>query len=73
MIDRLKKEPAVVIGALAAAFLAAVNVLVGNDLIGSGLGDFLTKALDPTSGWALPLIVGVITRFFVSPAEKPGL
>lgn len=73
MLDRLKKEPAVIIGALAAALLAALQVLAGADLIGGGLFDFVSKALDPTSGWAIPLIVGIVTRFFVSPAAKPGL
>ena len=85
MLDRLKKEPAVVIGIIAAAVLAALNSLAGNGVVGQDVVDTIALAIDPTKGgWALPIIVGAITRFFVySPPsvqaianaatfEKPG-
>ncbi len=65
MIERLKNEPAVIIGAIAAAILAAVQVLAGHNIVGQSVVDFLTSALNPNGGWAIPLIVGLITRFFV--------
>lgn len=73
MIDRLKNEPAVVIGALASAAIAALNVLAGNDLIGQNVVDFIVKAINPVDGWAFPIVVAFVIRFFVSPAAKPGL
>ena len=68
-MDRLKSEPAVVIGALAAVILAAVQTAAGHELISGDLAAILSKALDPSGGWAIPLIVGIVTRFFVSPAK----
>lgn len=70
MLERLKNEPAVVIGALFAIVLAAVQAAGGRDLLGPDIVSAITGALDPNTGWALPLIVGIITRFFVSPARK---
>lgn len=69
MIDRIKNEPAVVIGIVFAAVLAAIQSLAGNGVIGADLAATIGRALDPQSGWALPIIVGIITRFFVSPAK----
>jgi hypothetical protein len=65
LLERLKNEPAVVIGAIAAGILATVQTLAGSGVIGTDVLDTITQALDPTSGWAIPLILGVITRFFV--------
>ena len=66
MLDRLKQEPAVVIGILAAAALAALNSLAGNGIIQQDFVDTLASAIDPTQGgWALPIILGFVTRFFV--------
>jgi len=65
MLDRLKREPAVVIGVLAAVVLAAVQSLGGNGIISGSIVDTVTKALDPQSGWALPIVLAVVTRFFV--------
>lgn len=73
MIDRIKREPAVVIGIIAAAALAAIQSLAGNGVIGQDVADTIGKAFNPDGGWAIPIIVAVITRFFVSPAAKPGL
>lgn len=73
MFDRLKREPAVVIGIIAAAALATVQSLAGNEVISADLAATVQRALDPSSGWALPIIVGIITRFFVSPATKVGV
>lgn len=72
-MDRIKKEPAVVIGILAACVLAVVQTLAGNGVIGPDLAATIGRALDPTTGWAIPIVVGIITRFFVSPAAEPGL
>lgn len=70
----LKKEPAVIIGVLAACVLAVVQTLAGEGVIGADLSDTVTKALDPTTGWALPIILGIVTRFFVySPAKADEL
>ena len=68
-MDRIKREPAVVIGIIAACLLAVVQVLGGEGIIGQDLADTIGKALDPTTGWAIPVVVGIITRFFVSPAN----
>lgn len=73
IIDRLKKEPALVIGFLAAAILAGVQYANGHDLLPGGVLDWVTNALDPNSGWAIPILVGLVTRFFVSPASEPGV
>ena len=73
MLARLKNEPAILIGALAAAAMALVQSLGGNGIIGQDAVDTVASALNPTSGWALPIVIGFITRFFVSPAGKPGL
>ena len=73
IIDRIKREPAVVIGIVAAAVLAVVQSLAGNEVISPDIAATLQRAFEPTSGWAIPLLLGVITRFFVSPAEKVGL
>ena len=64
-MDRLRREPAVVIGIVAAVILAVVQTLAGEGVIGTDAADTIAKALDPTTGWALPVIVGFVTRFFV--------
>ena len=69
LIERFKNEPAVVIGIIAAAVYAAVQSLAGNDVIRPDIAETIGNALNPESGWALPIIVGIITRFFVSPAR----
>jgi hypothetical protein len=72
-MDRLKREPAVVIGIVAAVILAVVQSLNGSGVLGADAADTISKALDPTTGWAIPIVLGIVTRFFVSPASKPGL
>jgi hypothetical protein len=73
-MNRLRSEPAVVIGIIAAAVLAAIQSLAGNGVISGDVANIIGQALDPTKGgWAIPIIVGLVTRFYVSPAEKPGL
>jgi hypothetical protein len=69
MIDRIRNEPAVVIGILFAAVLAAVQSLAGNGVIDTDIAATIGRAIDPSSGWALPILAGIITRFFVSPAS----
>ena len=73
IIDKIKAEPAVVIGIIAACVLAVVQTLSGYGVIGPDLAATIGRAIDPNAGWAIPIIVGIVTRFFVSPAEKPGL
>jgi hypothetical protein len=69
-----QREPAVWVGIIAAVLLALATQLAGNGLISSDLMGTISKALDPTQGgWLLPIVLGLITRFFVSPAGKPGL
>lgn len=53
MTDRIKREPAILLG-LAAAILTGVAALI----------------TDGTLSWetAVPLVLGIITRAFVSPA-----
>lgn len=66
MLERLQKEPAVIIGIIAAAALAALNSLAGNGVIGQDVVDTIASAIDPTKGgWAIPILVGFVTRFFV--------
>jgi len=69
ILDRIRREPAVVIGIVFAAVLAAVQSLSGNGVIEPDIAASIGRALDPQSGWALPIIAGIITRFFVSPAS----
>jgi hypothetical protein len=70
IVAKIKSEPAVVIGVVAAALLAAIQTLGGSDLVSGSVVDWATRALDPNTGWALPILIGVVTRFFVSPATK---
>jgi hypothetical protein len=65
MLERLKNEPAFLIGVIASCILAVVTVLNGSALISDSLAATLQAALDPTGGWAIPIILGLITRFFV--------
>lgn len=69
-MERIKNEPAVVIGVIAAAILAAVQYASGAGILGTDIADTIGKALDPTTGWAIPIVVGIVTRFFVSPARS---
>ena len=68
MIDRIRNEPAVVLGILFAAALAAIQSLSGNGVIEPDIAATIGRALDPQSGWALPIVAGIVTRFFVSPS-----
>jgi len=70
MIARIRSEPAVVIGIIAAALLAALASLTGNGVIDPDVMTTVERALNPDGGWAIPIIVGIITRFFVSPATS---
>jgi hypothetical protein len=63
---QVRREPAVVIGILAAVVLAVVQTLVGQGVLSPDIGVTIGKAIDPSQGgWALPILVGLITRFFV--------
>jgi hypothetical protein len=66
MIAKLKAEPAVVIGVIAACILAVAQTLAGNGIISSDVFATIAGALDPAKGgWALPIILSIVTRFFV--------
>jgi hypothetical protein len=69
IIARLKAEPAVVIGTLAAAALAAFQYLGGREVISPDVVATVQNALDPNGGWFYLLAIGVVTRFFVSPTK----
>lgn len=60
-----KAEPAFFIGVLASAILVIVQALGGHNLLSGSVVDWIVRAFDPTSGWAIPIIVGIVTRFFV--------
>jgi len=62
--ERLRNEPVVIIGVLASAVLAAVAELTAGGILGADIGAFLTNALNPNGGWALPIIIAFITRMF---------
>ena len=70
----LNREPAVIIGVVAACVLAVFQTLTAEGIVGADVADTVVKALDPTTGWALPIIIGIVTRFFVfSPAKAKEL
>lgn len=56
-MSKLKQEPAVLIG-----LLVSILTIVGQ-----------VATAELTWAAAVPLIVGILTRFFVTPAPKPGL
>lgn len=70
IIARIRHEPALVIGFLAAIVLAGVQYANGQNLLPGGVLDWVTNALNPEGGWAIPILVGFITRWFVSPATE---
>jgi len=72
-MDRIKREPAVVISIIAAGVLAALQTAVGEQVISADIGDVVAQALDPGGGWLYLILIGLVTRFFVSPASQPGL
>lgn len=79
-MNRIRREPAVVIGIVAAVALAVLQTLGGQgvlepDLVATitGFFDNASTADVPLDGWGMPIVLGVITRFFVSPADHVGL
>lgn len=80
ILARLRNEPAVVIGVIAAAVMAGLQYASGAELVSAdvvaSVGRFFdnpTTAEVPLDGWGTTIVVGIITRFFVSPASKPGV
>lgn len=70
----LSKEPAVIIGIVFTVGLAVVQSLSGQGLIGDDLAKTIEAAISPEGGWLLPLVIGIVTRFFVfSPAKADEL
>jgi uncharacterized membrane protein YeaQ/YmgE (transglycosylase-associated protein family) len=69
-----QKEPAVIIGIIAAAIIAVVQSLQGNGVLDGSIADIIANAISPESGWLLPIIIGIVTRFAVfSPAKAAEL
>lgn len=70
----LNREPAVIVGIVAAVIIAVIQTLTSNGVIGADVLDTVEKALSPNGGWALPILVGIVTRFLVfSPAKAAEL
>lgn len=69
------REPAFLIGVIAAVVLAVVQTLVGQGILAPNIADTIAKAIDPNQGgWLLPIALGLITRFFVySPASVQAI
>ncbi len=65
MLERIKNEPAVAIGVIAAAAFAGLQAAAGRELISPDLAATLERALNPEGGWLWPIIIGIVTRFFV--------
>ena len=69
IVSLLKKEPLVILGAVAAGVLGTIQSLGGHGILSGSVVDWATNALDPNSGWLLPLVVTILGRFLVvSPA-----
>lgn len=65
--------PAFWVGFIFSAILAVLQVAQGNGLIGQDVVDTIALAIAPEKGgWLLPLVIGLVTRFFVSPAKEVG-
>lgn len=58
------KEPALWIGFIGSLILAFATTLAGSGIISADAGQTLTNVV----GTAVPLITGLLIRFFVSPA-----
>jgi len=71
MIDRLKREPVLVVSVLFAAAYAVVQTLNGSGVISPDIADTIGKAINPEGGWLLPIVAGLIIRFFVTPTAAP--
>lgn len=72
LINGIKREPAVVIGILAACILAVVQTLAGQGVVTPDIAATVTGFFDnastldvPLDGWGMPIVLGVVTRFFV--------
>ena len=71
IIERLKNEPVVVIGAIFAAALGAIGPLAAAGLVSADLNDSIHALFAPNS-WLLSaavVIVSFVTRRFTSPAR----
>jgi len=73
MIDRLKREPVLIVGALFAAGYAVLASLAGSGVIGQDIADTIGRAINPEGGWLLPIVAALITRFFTTPAYAPAI
>lgn len=72
IIARLKNEPAVVLGIVFAAVLAALQSLAGHGVIGPDIVATVQNLVGTVQnpGPAVLILAGIITRFFVSPPSK---
>lgn len=69
IIERLKNEPAVVIGIVVATVAATLQSLAGQGVIGQDIVDTWSRLWGTIEnpGPLSYVVVGIITRFFVSP------
>lgn len=58
------REPAVILGIIAAVVLAVVQTLVGKEVLSPDLGKLFESAIGE-GGWLWPILLGIITRYFV--------
>lgn len=72
-METIKRNPVLVIGILAAAIIAGVQQAVGSGVLGADVADTVVKALSPDGGWLIPIILAIVTRFFVTPVAAPAL
>ncbi|HUW17354.1 MAG TPA: hypothetical protein VMW94_09775 [Actinomycetes bacterium] len=66
-ITRFKNEPAIVISILAAAVVAALQSLAGNEVIGADLVETVRNIVGTAEDPGIVVIIlgGIVTRFFV--------
>lgn len=67
IIARLRNEPAVLIGIIGTAIVAALQSLAGNGVIGADLVDTIARLVGTVEqpGPAVVLLAGIVIRFFV--------
>jgi formate-dependent nitrite reductase membrane component NrfD len=63
------KEPAFFIGLLGSVILAVAATLFGNGILTADQNQTITNIV----AVLVPLITGLVIRFFVTPATTPGL
>lgn len=75
-MERLQKEPVVVIGLLVTIALGIVSTLLGEGFISEAQSGKITDAINALGQLAIlaaPLIAAIIARGFVTPTAQPSL